>query len=227
MAADSSRTLTGQVFDVLRADVLAGRLTPGSRLRLVELTGRFSVSQSVVREALARMSAQGLVVALPQQGFRVTPLSVADLTELTDARRQLEGLVFGLSVRRGDMAWESTVVGAHHRLERTPVHDDAGDANQEWLDAHEDFHAALLAGCDNARLTGMARNLRECSALYRVWSVPLGRDHERDVAAEHRGLLDAALERDADLAAQRLQRHIQRTTDALLAVAADYQDGVS
>jgi DNA-binding GntR family transcriptional regulator len=219
----SPRTLTGQVFDALRSDVLAGRLTPGSRLRLVELTERFSVSQSVVREALARLSEQRLVIALPQQGFRVAPLSVDDLTELTDARRQIEGSVFRLSVERGSVAWESAVVGAHHQLGRTPMYDDAGDPNEQWLEAHETFHTALLSGCGNARLTDVARGLRESAALYRIWSAPLGHDDERDLDAEHRGLLDAALERDPDIAVERLHSHIQRTTDALLAVAADYQ----
>lgn len=225
MPPTSPRTLTGQVFDALRSDVLAGRLAPGSRLRLVALAERFSVSQSVVREALARLSEQRLVTALPQQGFRVAPLSVGDLTDLTDARRQIEGLVFRLSVERGDVAWESAVVGAHHQLERTPMYDDAGDPNERWLDAHEAFHTALLSGCDNPRLTDMARGLRESAALYRIWSVPIGHDYERDLPAEHRGLLDAVLERAPDIAAERLHSHIQRTTDALLAVAAGYQSG--
>lgn len=222
MPAASPHTLTGQVFDALRSDVLAGRLTPGSRLRLVELTERFSVSQSVVREALSRLSEQRLVIALPQQGFRVASLSVDDLTELTEARRQIEGLVFRLSVERGDVGWESAVVGAHHQLERTPMYDDAGDPNEQWLEAHETFHSALLSGCGNARLIDMSRGLRESAALYRIWSVPLGGDRQRNLSAEHRGLLDAVLERDADIAVERLHSHIQRTADALLAVAANY-----
>ncbi|MFH8533844.1 GntR family transcriptional regulator [Streptomyces tendae] len=223
MATTSPRTLTGQVLEALRSDVLAGRLAPGSRLRLLELTERFSVSQSVVREALTRLSEQRLVVALPQQGFRVASLSPDDLVELTDARRQIEGLVLRLSVERGDVAWESLVVGTHHQLERTPMYGEAGEPSEEWMEAHEAFHAALLSGCGNARLVKVASGLRECAALYRIWSVPLGRGDERNLAAEHRGLLEAALARDADIAAGRLHSHIQRTTDALLAAAADEQ----
>ncbi|MTD56455.1 GntR family transcriptional regulator [Amycolatopsis pithecellobii] len=222
MGTSSAPTLTARVYDALRADVLAGRLAPGSRLRLVELAARFSVSQSVVREALARLSQQRLVVALPQQGFRVAPLSVEDLTRLTDARKQLEGLVLRLSVERGDVAWESAVVAAHHQLERTPMYTETGEPNEEWLASHEKFHAALLAGCGNVLLTELAEGLRESAALYRVWSVPIGHDYDRDLPQEHRELLAAVLDRDPDTAVELMHRHIQHTTDVLLSVADQY-----
>src|ERR1700741_3192793 len=75
-----------EVYDVLRAELLNGLLHPGDKLRMVELALRFSVSQSVVREALTRLSEQGLVVATPQRGFRVRELSVEDVVGLTESR---------------------------------------------------------------------------------------------------------------------------------------------
>ncbi|HXA91175.1 MAG TPA: GntR family transcriptional regulator, partial [Mycobacterium sp.] len=69
-------TRGAEVFDVLRAELLSGVLKPGVKLLMVELASRFSVSQSVVREALTRLAEQGLVVATPQRGFRVRELSV-------------------------------------------------------------------------------------------------------------------------------------------------------
>jgi len=116
-AATSTRA--EHVHGALRAEILAGRLAPGTRLRLVELAERFSVSQSVVREALTRLAGQEIVVALPQQGFRVASLTLDDLTALTEARMHIEGLVLRLAVQRGDVAWEASAVAAHHRLLRS------------------------------------------------------------------------------------------------------------
>ena len=110
MAAPTSSTTRAElVHDTLRDEVLRGLYEPGQRLRLVELAQRFTVSQSVVREALTRLAEQKLLVALPQQGFRVMPLSPADLRDLTEARVEIEALVIRLAVRRGDVAWESAV----------------------------------------------------------------------------------------------------------------------
>ena len=219
MTPTVAATRTGHVYGVLRAEVLAGALAPGSRLRLVELAERFSVSQSVVREALTRLAEQRIVVALPQQGFRVATLTLDDLTELTDARVQIEGLVFRLAIERGDLAWESSVLAAHHRLEGTARVLDTGEVNGEWLAAHETYHQTLLAGCGNDRLLHAAASLRDAAALYRIWSVALGHDHNRDLPAEHRGMLDTVLTRDPDLAVERLRHHITRTSSALVDVA--------
>ena len=78
--SDPPVTRGKEVYDVLRAELLNGVLNPGDKLPMVELARRFSVSQSVVREALTRLAEQGLVVATPQRGFRVRQLSVAAAT---------------------------------------------------------------------------------------------------------------------------------------------------
>ncbi|MER7841542.1 FCD domain-containing protein [Streptomyces sp. NPDC096040] len=73
----------------------------------------------------------------------------------------------------------------------------------------------LLQACGNARLLAAALSLRDVATLYRRWSLPVGRDTERDVAGEHRELVDAVLRRDADAAAQLFGRRIDRTSQAL------------
>ncbi|MCX4919040.1 GntR family transcriptional regulator [Streptomyces sp. NBC_00687] len=211
-------TRAGMVYGQLRAEIFQGALLPGQRLRLVELAGRFSVSQSVVREALTRLAGQGLVVATPQQGFSVMTLSLKHLNELTEARTEIEPMVFRLSVRRGDIKWEAQAVAAHHHLAATPLLVD-GRANDEWFEVHEQFHLALLEGCGNDQLLSVAMSLRDAAAVYRHWSHPVGHDYGRDVASEHEAILKAAVDRDADRAAGLLARHIDRTAEGLRAVA--------
>ena len=212
-------TRTEEVYDVLRSELLNGVLCPGQKLRMVELGNRFGVSQSVVREALTRLAEQGLVVATPQRGFRVRELSIRDITHLTEARVQIESLALGLAVERGDLRWETGILAAHHVLERTPVLKDDHTVNEEWSVHHRDFHRALLAGCDNDRLEGIAQSLRDSAELYRRWYWVLADDHHRDLPREHRRLKELALGRDADAAIELLTEHIDRAPRLLIECA--------
>ncbi len=223
MASGRSMTRADFVHAQIRDEILRGLLPPGGRLRLAELAERFSVSQSVIREALTRLAEQGLAVALPQQGFRVITLSLKDLNDLTEARVQVEGLVLRQAIQRGDIGWESSVVAAHHHLANTPEMRPDGDVNGNWFPVHEHFHRTLLGGCGNDRLIAAAISLRDAASLYRRWSRPVGHDYDRDVRVEHQALLDAVLARDTSTAVTVLQRHIERTSDSMRAVA-DGQD---
>jgi len=215
------KTRTDAVYEGLRAEILGGQRAPGSRLKFPELGAAFGVSVGAIREALTRLAAEGLVSTEAHQGFAVTALSVERLQELTDARIELECLVLARSIRDGDLAWESQVVAAHHRLERSPflTADDPVRITDEWVEAHGAFHRALLDGCANRRLFQLAEGLRHEAELYRRWSQPLGHERHRDLGAEHRELLETALAHDPDAAVRSLTEHISHTTRLLLAVA--------
>ena len=179
----------------------------------------------VVREALTRLQGEGLVESEPQFGFRVVSISAESLRHLTEARCAIETLVFRSSIEHGDLAWESAVLAAHHRLDRTPQMepDDPKRLSDDWSAAHAAFHLALLAGCPNPILLGTAISLRDSAELYQRLSVPEDVT-KRDIPAEHRAILDAALAHDVDLASALLARHIQRTTDILLHVGFNTKD---
>ncbi|MGW4486448.1 GntR family transcriptional regulator [Amycolatopsis sp. NPDC004368] len=210
---------TEEVFETLRAELLGGRFEPGQRMKSQELSTRFGVSMSVVREALTRLAEQGLLVATPQRGFTVRPLSVDDLADLTKVRVQIESLALRQSFELGDLGWETLVLGTHHALERTPVILGDGSYNEDWTAAHRAFHRALLAGCASPRLEAIATSLRDSAELYRRWYWALTDDHQRDIAGEHRRLKDYALDRDADHAVGLLAAHIERVPKALIEYA--------
>jgi DNA-binding GntR family transcriptional regulator len=214
------RTRNEAIFSQIREDILSGELAPGTRLRFAEMCARYSTSVGVVREALTRIAEQGLARSEPQLGFSVVPVSVRDLRELTDLRCDIEGLTLRYAVLGGDLAWEAGIVAAHHRLSRTPTRsaDGSGKLNDEWAVAHKQFHNALLEGCPNRRLKSIALSLRDSAEVYRraAQRRPVGQASQRDVAAEHRELLEAAVNRDVDAAVDALQRHIRATTRYLL-----------
>ncbi len=212
----SKRTLAEKAFEAIRDEVLSGRVPPGTKLKLVDYSQRFDVSLSVIREAMGRLAEQGLLQANPQRGFSTVPLSSTDLADLTRARVIIESATLRESIASGDLAWEAAVIAAHHRLASTPMNDADGLINHQFAEIHREFHAALLAGSGSAHLESVATSLRDRSELYLYWSRYLGADTCRDVAAEHRELMELAIARDGAAAADALERHIQRTTDALI-----------
>jgi DNA-binding GntR family transcriptional regulator len=193
-----------------------GRFTPGQRLKFPDLSKAYGTSVGPVREALTKLTGERLVVLQPHLGYTVPALSPAELTEITTVRVDIESLAFRRAVQDGGDAWESEVVATHHLLalrEREVLTHGRGDA---WYLAHEEFHAALLAGCGSRRLIDIARELRAETELYRRWAAPLLVESERDPAAEHQALADAALRRDVEGAVDLLRDHIAYTTQMLL-----------
>jgi DNA-binding GntR family transcriptional regulator len=218
MTRDSSSSLTQGAYEALRGDLLACRILPGSRLKIQELCSRLSVSLGAIREALSRLTSEGLVVAEPQRGFRAAPISAADLQDLTMVRVEVESLCLKRAIEIGDVNWESRLVAAFHRLSRTPERAPADPirSNDEWAEAHAAFHLALVEGCDSPWLLRLHSQLYDQSERYRRLSIPLAKQ-ERNVGQEHQRILDATLKRDAKKAVALLTEHLTATTNILLA----------
>jgi DNA-binding GntR family transcriptional regulator len=209
------------VYEAVRSELLNAVLAPGEKLKLVELSSRFGVSQSVMREALTRLTEQGLVVSTPQRGFRVLELSIDDMEDLSHLRVEMESSAFRMAMTKGDVGWETAVVAAHHGLERTPVEQSSG-YNEEWSVRHRDYHVALLAGCGSPRLMSLTASLRDNAELYRRWYWAFVDDHKRDLAGEHRQLMELSLARKVDEAIELLDRHISGAPRALARYIAEH-----
>jgi DNA-binding GntR family transcriptional regulator len=209
-----------EIYRRVRTDILSGRHEPGSKLLTGEMCQRYGISSGVLREVLPRLAGEGLVVSEPQRGFRVAPVSVDDLRQLTEARVLVETTVLRQAISTGDLQYEAELVAAHHTLAGTCAIDDGGAVRDEWLQAHSDFHRALLAGCPNQRLQLIAKQLRDVTEVYRCWAGQLGDERDRDVDTEHRQILEATMARDADLAVTLLAAHYERTMRIMLRVGA-------
>ena len=90
LSTNGSRLLRETVYEQLRADMISCKLAPGAELREAELAARFDMSKSPVRDALMRLESEGLVITLPRQGYRVAPVSLADVLDMFHLRAALE-----------------------------------------------------------------------------------------------------------------------------------------
>lgn len=213
----SSASLTQAAYEKLRADLLACRFRPGERLRINDICKGSSFNLSAVREALSRLTAEGLVVAEPQRGFRAAPISDDDLRDLTAVRVEIEGSCLRRAIAVGDLTWESSIVAAYHRLARTPERA-TGDENRledEWSLAHAAFHEALVKACDSPWLLRLRGTLYAQGERYRRLSIPLSKE-PRDLDREHRGIMEAVLARDPDEACLLMAAHLNLTMRIVL-----------
>jgi DNA-binding GntR family transcriptional regulator len=210
-------TQASTVYDRLQADILSGELEPGRKLRLKDLIEQYDTGNSPLREALNRLSANGMVVREENRGFRVPPARVSELLELTRTRCWLEDIALRQSIKNGDEAWEERIVLAYHWLSRAAESNDveARHTSAEWEEHHREFHLALISACDSSILIDFCTQLHKRTFRYRnLAEVVAYRDrHELE---EHRELQEAVLARDADLAVKLLAKHYTITSDIVI-----------
>ncbi|MEM8842264.1 MAG: GntR family transcriptional regulator [Pseudomonadota bacterium] len=217
MAAESQTT---QTYEALKSELLDGQFQPGSKLKIDQIRERCNASPGAVREALSRLTSDGLVVSLPQRGFIVAPISSEDLVDLTAVRIEIETNCLRSAIEHGDLAWEGRIQAAWHQLKHTPLLSEDGQTfNRDWTEAHGLFHDTLIDACTSKWWLKLREQMFIQAERYRRILVSLAKRRHRDVDSEHEGIVTATLARDANLACERLEAHLQRTMDHLLDAA--------
>jgi DNA-binding GntR family transcriptional regulator len=211
---DKAATLTKSVYEQIRTDVLSGKLRPGEKLGAEALRTRFKTGSSPVREALNRLFSEGFVALEEQKGFRVAPVSREEFRELVTARCWIDGAAITEAIKRFDMVWEESLVLALHRLSKTRRGEPGHGRNIDWEGRHKAFHIALVSGCGTRWIVRISEQLFDASERYRL----LGADYvpERNELDEHRALVAACFERNAEKAVETLKLHYGRTFDLIV-----------
>ncbi|MBV9522043.1 MAG: FCD domain-containing protein [Alphaproteobacteria bacterium] len=198
------------VREKVRSEILSGALEPNSRLRIRWLSERYSVGASPIREALSRLAPEGLITIEENRGFKVAPLSLAELIEVTQMRQILEVEAFRRAIRLGDDAWEAQIVASFHQLKKLLLNPlpDPRMSRLQWEVRHRNFHIALVAACGNRQLLQAADRLYEHLGRYR--SILQVNDLPPDrLIALHGELIDVALARDGERGCAMLADHFE------------------
>jgi DNA-binding GntR family transcriptional regulator len=210
---DEPRTLIEQTYARLRDDIVEGHLAPGEKLRVEHLKERYKVGAGTLREAITRLVSDALVVAEGQRGFRVAPVTIEDLEDLTSLRVHIEIDALRQSIRKGDATWRAQVQAAFEELSAIEQPLRAEQAKR-WEMLNSRFHEALVAGCESAWALRVLRQLARHGERYRRYSIGLAHSG-RDVHAEHRQIFELAMSGQEARAALALEAHIQLTPDLL------------
>jgi len=210
-------TQATSAYERLRADVITAVLPPGQKLHIGDLCRRYDIGLSPLREALNRISQEGLVEQSDLRGFYAAPVSAEGLEDLTRARCWLAEILLREAINRGDAAWEETVVIAFHRLSRVPRYPDGEGTgpvfDPAWEAAHRAFHRSLVSACGSSWLIQLDQQMFDAADRYRhiARRAALGGTPARP--DQHRAIMDAVLSRDTEQAIALLQAHYRRTGD--------------
>jgi DNA-binding GntR family transcriptional regulator len=234
MTIDTERpaaSLTEGAYIRLRNDLLACKIRPGEKIKINEVALRLGINLAAIREALSRLTADGLVIAESQRGFTAAPVSLKDLRDLTQARISIETLCLRSAMALGGIEWETQIVASFHRMIRTPEYDQASDGeiiSETWARAHAEFHFALVAACDNDWLIRLRNLLYDQSERYRRLSIPMRKgddekylDHQSAQERDHKSLMEAALSRDVTTMEAVIANHMRRTAELIESLAVD------
>jgi DNA-binding GntR family transcriptional regulator len=212
-----SSTQASTVYDRLREDLLSGRLEPGRKLQMRFLTEMYQTGQTPLREALNRLTADGLVECREQRGFYVASISRNELVELTKTRCWVESLALRESMAASTAQWEEQLVLAGHRLGRTPrsLKSDHFEDNPEWERLHRAFHKTLIGNCASQSLIAFCSQLADQLYRYRRLSIQKAFP-SRHVADEHQAIMSAVLSGETDQAVALLAAHYRQTAEVIL-----------
>lgn len=214
------RTLVEKAYRAMRADIIEGRLPPGSKLRVEHLKENYDVGAGTLREALSLLVSDALVYAEGQRGFRVSPISLDDLDDLTNQRVLLETEALRQSIRHGDIRWETELRASYETL--MALRDSSGQINtHEFERCNKRFHEALIAGYHSPWTKYLLGLLNRHSERYRYMTLQLVAEHtiERNVDEEHDIIFRAAIARQDARAALALESHVRTTCDLIRQVA--------
>ncbi len=212
-AAGAPRTLAEMAYTRLRRHIIEGWYPPGTKLRVEHLKDDYGVGAGTLREALTRLVSDALVIAEGQRGFRVTPVSLQDLADLTRLRIHIEVDALRQSVRNGDAQWEQRVRAAFERLSayEQPI---SLELLPAWEDCNRVFHEQLISAAASPWTYHMLHILSQHGERYRRLCVGL-ENSARDVHREHQEIFEAALRRADARAALALEAHISTTLTQL------------
>jgi DNA-binding GntR family transcriptional regulator len=206
--------LADKAYDLIRKDILACIHAPGQQIAQGQLAEKYGLGMTPVREALQRLSHEGLIQAVPRSGYVVSLITLSDVRELFELRDILESAAVRLAVERASEAQ------LDHILEEanfTYVFHDRDDYTR-FLDRNYRFHCLIAATGGNQRLIDtLARTL---DGLTRVFHLGLDlRDSADEMRNEHLALAQALKDRDAErgaaIVSSQISRSIQRVIEAL------------
>jgi DNA-binding GntR family transcriptional regulator len=200
-SAAGGRLLREKVYDQLRVEMISCALPPGTEIRENELALRFGVSKSPVRDALMRLEREGLVITLPRQGYRVAPVSLADVQDMFHLRDALEQACMERIVRR---ASDEQLAALDAFRQYNPADWPGG-----FVAYNREFHRTLARISGNARMRDQLIDLidqMERAVQLSVSSLKKG--NPQSLVDEHVELVNALQGRQASRAQRLISRHV-------------------
>jgi DNA-binding GntR family transcriptional regulator len=206
-------SLSRQVENTLRDEILAGKLRPGQRIGIDELAARWGVSSTPVRDAVKRLEQAGFIEINPRRGINIAQLDCRTFKHVFDLRIALECLAVESATERIPAAEIEEAIAAYRDAE---AHFRA-TGDRTLLAKHDDrVHDLIVRYCDNPKLIEIVNDLHDLIAWARKTIVTRQPSTYERAAPEHLAILAALRERNAEAAQAALRSHLKRALNETL-----------
>ena len=208
----SRRYLHDEVADRMRALIQSGEMEPKARINEGELTERFGISRTPLREAIKILATEGLLELLPNRGARVASISQAEIEEMME-------VIAGLEATAGDLACRTVT---EPEIDAIQVDHEAMDAAWKagdeagYFDRNRRIHEAIMAASRNAVLTGLYQSLSGRVQRSR-YSAQQTTDQWSRAMAEHERMIALLRARDGAGLAVLMREHIRGKKPVIVA----------
>lgn len=210
------------VHDELRAAILRNELPAGMILNQVHVAERLGVSRTPLREAFRMLQREGLIEGESNKRMRVAALSLEGLEDLYAMRILLEGLAIRLTVPHQSNEALSELKDLLKEMEKLAQMEDY----EAWETPHRKFHAGLVQAVGDRHRREIVRLSEHAERYRRAYTTEAPRAWAKGVK-EHKAILDACVDRDPTLAAERLARHYSSVVLGLLGMLAPEHEPVA
>lgn len=208
------RESTGQrIESALLDDIAAGLVEPGERLDETKLAERFGVSRTPVREALSRLTAQGVLVTGEKRGVRVAQYSREELAQMFEAMQEIESICARLANQRLTLLARSEIEAAQADCAA------AANANDRvaYIKANEALHMSIYRATDNPYIRELASDFRRKTGPFRAKKLQTQEDLQASVK-NHVDLLAKIFSGDSQVAVDGMRQHMTESFMRVLAV---------
>jgi len=208
-------SLAGQVYEAIKKDIISCALGPGQQIAQQQLAERYGVGITPVREALQKLTREGLVLTIPRFGYLVTTITISDVAEIFELRAILESAAARLAAARASDEQVEQLAGL---AGYTYVYKDR-DSYSDFLTHNRAFHIALAKASGNKRLIEAISHLMD--ELTRMFHLGLDlKDSAAEMRQEHQELVEVLRQRNPEEAEKivlaQINRSRQRIYEALL-----------
>ncbi|MCL4465852.1 MAG: GntR family transcriptional regulator [Chloroflexi bacterium] len=211
--------LSYRTYEVIREAIVKGELAPGLRLTVVDLAGRLGVSRSPVKDALNRLSGEGLVEDVPRKGYFVCYLSAHDLTEVLEAGLLVECAALDKGLTSLDAVSLERLRGLVVGMEQLVDPEGRYLDYSAFMRLDAEFHAQVVGISGNRRLADIYLSLRVHSYAARMhFLAELGHRRALPTLGEHRAIMAALGARDVAGAKVALSEHVRQVIASFAAV---------
>ena len=204
-------SLSNRVFQKLRNNILTGKYEEHEELREITIGKELGVSRTPVREALRRLELEGLVTIIPNKGAYVTGITPKDVKDIYLIRSQLEGLCARL-------ATENITNEQLDKLDEiillSEFHLNRENSAEQMAELDSKFHEVLYEATNSRILSHVLTDFHKYVLMARKSSV-VSEERAKKSIQEHKAILQAIRDRDADMAEQLANEHIMQVIQNL------------